>query len=122
MKKFFHHTKRTTIALVGATVVLLGLVLIPYPGPGWLVVFGGFAILATEFEWAQRLLHRMRGHYDDWQVWLARQPIWIRAVFITATALVVLTTLWLLNGYGMISDFFGLGLDGLRSPLPFFYN
>ena len=27
------------------------------PGPGWVVVIIGLAILATEFEWAQRILH-----------------------------------------------------------------
>lgn len=122
MKEVIRHTKRTTIAIVGGVVVLLGLAMIPYPGPGWLVVFAGFAILATEFEWAQRLLHRLRGHYDDWQGWLSRQHIAVRLVFLVLTGAVVLLTIWLLNGYGMLSDFFNLGLDGLRSPLPFFYN
>jgi uncharacterized protein (TIGR02611 family) len=37
--------------------------LIPYPGPGWLVVFAGLALLATEFERAQRVLTFARTHY-----------------------------------------------------------
>lgn len=50
------HTKRAFIGIVGGVVVLIGIILIPYPGPGWLVVFAGLAILATEFAFAQRLL------------------------------------------------------------------
>ena len=33
-----------------------GSILVPLPGPGWLIVFAGLAILATEYVWAQRLL------------------------------------------------------------------
>jgi uncharacterized protein (TIGR02611 family) len=50
------NAKRTAVTVVGFAVVLIGVVLIPLPGPGWLIVFGGLAILATEYVWAQRLL------------------------------------------------------------------
>jgi uncharacterized protein (TIGR02611 family) len=48
--------KRILVTIVGVLVVLIGIVLIPLPGPGWAIVFGGLAILATEYVWAQRLL------------------------------------------------------------------
>lgn len=48
MKKFF-------IALIGGTVLLLGVVLLILPGPGILVIVVGLAILATEFLWARRV-------------------------------------------------------------------
>ena len=48
--------KRIAVTIAGFLVVLLGLVLIPLPGPGWLIVFAGLAILATEYVWAERLL------------------------------------------------------------------
>ena len=48
--------KRIVITVVGVLVVLIGIVLIPLPGPGWAIVFGGLAILATEYVWAQRVL------------------------------------------------------------------
>ena len=35
---------------------LVGILAIPYPGPGWAIVFVGLGILATEFEWARQLL------------------------------------------------------------------
>jgi uncharacterized protein (TIGR02611 family) len=52
--------RRFTVFVVGLVVVLVGIVLIPLPGPGWLVVFTGFAILATEFTWAEILLHQAK--------------------------------------------------------------
>jgi len=48
--------KRTAVAVAGFVVLVVGLILIPLPGPGWLIVFAGLAILATEFAWAERLL------------------------------------------------------------------
>ncbi len=34
---------------------MFGVRLVPLPGPGWLIVFLGLAILGTEFAWARRL-------------------------------------------------------------------
>jgi uncharacterized protein (TIGR02611 family) len=45
---------------VGATVLAAGLVMMITPGPGWLAIFVGFAILATEFAWARRALQHAR--------------------------------------------------------------
>lgn len=54
------NAKRTAVTIVGFAVLLIGVALIPLPGPGWLIVFGGLAILATEYVWAQRLLRYSR--------------------------------------------------------------
>ena len=54
MKRFFN-------ALIGGTVLLIGLALRVLPGPGLLVIAGGLAILATEFIWARRALRRAKG-------------------------------------------------------------
>ena len=48
--------KRIAVAAGGFGLVVLGLILVPLPGPGWAIVFGGLALLATEFVWAERLL------------------------------------------------------------------
>lgn len=50
------NAKRVGVTIAGVVVVIVGLILVPLPGPGWLIVFGGLAILATEYVWAQRLL------------------------------------------------------------------
>lgn len=52
-----HLTWRVVILLAGAAVVAGGVLLLALPGPGWLVIFAGLALLASEFPWAQRLLH-----------------------------------------------------------------
>ena len=48
--------------MVGGLIVLLGLILMPLPGPGTLIVLGGLAYLRREFLWADRLLVRLRRH------------------------------------------------------------
>ena len=42
--------------VIGGTVLLLGVALLVLPGPGWLLIIGGLAILAGEFAWARWLL------------------------------------------------------------------
>lgn len=71
---------RAVVGLVGAAVVLLGLLLVPLPGPGWLVVFVGLAILASEFAWARRLLDWARLRLRVWTQWLGRQPPLVRGL------------------------------------------
>lgn len=48
--------KRLAVTIVGLVVVLAGIALLILPGPGWLLIFVGLSILATEYVWAQRLL------------------------------------------------------------------
>lgn len=54
------HARRVAVAIIGSTVILLGIVLIVLPGPATLVIPAGLAILATEFVWARRLLKKVR--------------------------------------------------------------
>ncbi|MEW2549735.1 TIGR02611 family protein [Streptomyces sp. NPDC047002] len=51
-----HLSWRIGVFAVGLAVVVGGVILLPLPGPGWLVIFGGMALWATEFVWAQRVL------------------------------------------------------------------
>lgn len=112
--------KKSTIGVLGGLVVLLGLILVPYPGPGWLIVFAGLAILATEFDRARQVLDFAKGKYDDWQVWLKNQSSIVKAAVLLLTFAIVIMTIWLLNGYGIINNLLNLGWDWIRSPLPFF--
>ncbi len=41
---------------VGSAIVVVGIILLPLPGPGWAIIFLGLAVLATEYVWAHRLL------------------------------------------------------------------
>ncbi len=52
--------RRAIVAVVGFTVLLVGIAMIVLPGPAFIVIPLGLAILATEFVWAARLLQRAR--------------------------------------------------------------
>ena len=108
------------MTLFGGILLGAGIVMIPYPGPGWLTVFAALGLLSTEYDWAKRLLKYSRGKYDAWENWLSSQSPMVKASFWLMTAAVVVVTLWLLNAYGIINHFFALGLDWVDSPLPIF--
>ncbi|URN04705.1 TIGR02611 family protein [Actinomadura madurae] len=55
---------RAGVFAVGAAVLAGGLVMMVTPGPGLLGIVIGLAILATEFAWAQRALHRAKTAAD----------------------------------------------------------
>jgi uncharacterized protein (TIGR02611 family) len=44
----------------GFTLLLIGIVMLVTPGPGWLVIFLGLGLLAAEFVWAKRLMDRIK--------------------------------------------------------------
>ena len=50
--------KRVIVSVVGATVLLIGIALLVLPGPAFIVIPVGLAILATEYAWARRWLKR----------------------------------------------------------------
>jgi uncharacterized protein (TIGR02611 family) len=110
-------SKRFAIGLLGGIVLAVGIIAIPYPGPGWLIVFAGLGILATEFEWAGRLLAQARARYDAWQSWIKRQTPQIRFLFLLVTTAVVILTIYLLNGYGILAKLIGIEAEWVKSPL-----
>ena len=88
-------TLQIVIALVGLLVVLLGIVLIPFPGPGWLIVIGGLAIWAIEFVWAQRLLSFTKGKLEQWWRWLRHQHWSVRLLAGAIGLVIVGSVLWI---------------------------
>lgn len=87
-----HRVYRLVVALVGLVIVVGGLVLVPAPGPGWLIVFLGIAVWASEFTWAEQLLHWARQRLSAWNTWMLAQPWWLKAL-VTLAALAVLGAL-----------------------------
>jgi uncharacterized protein (TIGR02611 family) len=77
------------VLIVGALVVALGLVLVPLPGPGWLIVFAGLAIWSIEFRWARKLTGYVRSFLSAWASWYTRQGWTVRIVVGFATVVVV---------------------------------
>lgn len=57
---FWAQARKIVVGVIGATVILAGIAMLVLPGPGWLAIFGGLAILATEFAWARWMLKHAR--------------------------------------------------------------
>ena len=107
---------RTAVGVVGTIVLVVGVIAIPYPGPGWLIVFAGLGILSSEFAWAHRVLRFVRVRYDRFMGWYVAQSLVIRVAGALFTALVVVVTLWVLGTFGLVGPWVGLDHDWLRSP------
>jgi uncharacterized protein (TIGR02611 family) len=56
--------RKTLIGIVGGIVLLAGIAMIALPGPAFIVIPAGLAILATEFEWAQRVKERAKDWFE----------------------------------------------------------
>jgi tellurite resistance protein TerC len=52
--------RRIVITVLGVTVLLIGLALIVLPGPAFVVIPAGLAILSLEFAWARHWLHKLK--------------------------------------------------------------
>jgi uncharacterized protein (TIGR02611 family) len=57
--------RRVIVSVVGATVLLIGIALLVLPGPAFVVIPIGLAILATEYAWARRWLKKARQMASD---------------------------------------------------------
>lgn len=91
MERVKHHWKRVPKAvrkplvfIVGFAVVGAGIFMLVFPGPGWAAIFVGFAILATEFAFAERvrdwllrelkrILHHAQKHWHKFRRKLKRK-------------------------------------------------
>jgi uncharacterized protein (TIGR02611 family) len=87
---------RIVVGVVGLLIVVGGLALVPLPGPGWVIVFVGLAVWASEFEWAQRLLHFARERLRMWSEWLKPRPWWVKGLVGLGTAVLVCAVFYLL--------------------------
>ena len=108
---------RVAVAVVGLSVLFVGIAAIPYPGPGWAIVFLGLAILATEFYWAHRTLSYTRRRYDTAMAWFRGRPWWVQALGAVFTGAVVVATLWLFGAIGWSARLLDLEHPMLRSPI-----
>jgi uncharacterized protein (TIGR02611 family) len=78
-------TLKIVIGVLGGLMVGGGLIMVPFPGPGWLVVFAGLAVLATEFHWAHKLLEFGKRMLHAWTEWFKRQGWTIRIIVAVVT-------------------------------------
>jgi len=108
---------RIVVGIIGLVVLGVGILAIPYPGPGWAIVFVGLGILATEFDWARRLLAYARERYDKVMDWFHRQHAIVQILGGVLTALIVAATLWLLGALDWTAELVGFEREWLNSPI-----
>jgi uncharacterized protein (TIGR02611 family) len=66
--------KKVAVVTAGWILLVVGIIALPLPGPGLLICFGAVAILATQYEWAERRLdpvrkRALRGAADSVKTW-----------------------------------------------------
>ncbi|MBB4746242.1 TIGR02611 family protein [Actinoplanes lobatus] len=83
------------VGIVGGLVVAVGIVLIPFPGPGWAIVILGLAILAVEFAWAKGVLAFTKRHVQNWTHWVGRQTLGVRALIGVLGMIFISFVVWL---------------------------
>ncbi|MGB3603838.1 TIGR02611 family protein [Gordonia sp. (in: high G+C Gram-positive bacteria)] len=108
---------RYVTIVVGALVTAVGVLTIPYPGPGWATVFLGLLILSQELEWAARLRKKIMGLLNRFYSNYIDGNRLMQAVLAIGTCAIVFLTLWLTGGLALFGGWFGLDWAWLRSPL-----
>ncbi|MFJ8751052.1 TIGR02611 family protein [Streptomyces sp. NPDC102441] len=91
--RVLHLSWQVGIFVVGLAVVGAGIVMLPLPGPGWLVIFGGMAIWATEFVWAQLVLRWTRRKVTEAAQRALDPKVRRRNIILTTVGLVIIAVL-----------------------------
>ena len=60
MKTTYEWARRIAISVAGGTVLIIGVVMIVTPGPAFIVIPAGLAILGVEYAWARYWLKRVK--------------------------------------------------------------
>ncbi|MBI4766171.1 MAG: PGPGW domain-containing protein [Deltaproteobacteria bacterium] len=63
--KSLRQVRRLVIAVIGFTVLAIGLVMVVLPGPALLVIPVALGILATEFVWAKKLINKVKNKFSS---------------------------------------------------------
>lgn len=79
--------KRIVIAVVGGLLTLAGIALLVLPGPGFVVIAAGLAVLATQFDWAKKPLDKAKEKAADGVEQVRRN--WWQAAFAALCGLVL---------------------------------
>lgn len=58
----YRAARRIAVAVIGGTLVAIGVAMLVLPGPAIVVIPTGLAVLSIEFAWARRWLHAVKTH------------------------------------------------------------
>jgi tellurite resistance protein TerC len=63
----YRQARRLVISVIGGSLLLIGVALIFLPGPAFVVIPAGLAVLSLEFAWARRFLSKIRARISEEQ-------------------------------------------------------
>ncbi|MEK9523823.1 TIGR02611 family protein [Streptomyces venezuelae] len=92
-RRGLHLSWQVGVFIVGLAVVAAGVVMLPLPGPGWLVIFAGMAIWATEFVWAQLVLRWTKRKVTEAAQRALDPKVRRRNIILTSVGLVIIAAL-----------------------------
>ncbi|MFE1952070.1 MULTISPECIES: TIGR02611 family protein [Streptomyces] len=92
-RRALHLSWQVGVFVVGLAVVVAGIIMLPLPGPGWLVIFGGMAIWATEFVWAQLVLRWTKRKVTEAAQRALDPKVRRRNIILTTIGLVIIVVL-----------------------------
>jgi uncharacterized protein (TIGR02611 family) len=115
-------TFRIAVGLIGFAVVILGVIALPAPGPGWAIIFLGLGILATEFQGARKILIWVRAKYQAWVHWLARQRRITRLVVSAGILLLVAVCAWFVGAFALVGAWASIDWNWLQSPVSTYFG
>ncbi|MBP0448500.1 TIGR02611 family protein [Kitasatospora sp. RG8] len=99
-----HLSWQVAVFLAGLAVVVAGVIMLPLPGPGWVVIFLGMGIWATEFVWAQLALRWTRRKVAEAAQKAMDPRVRRRNITLTVIGLAVIAAIggWYLWKYGLV--------------------
>ena len=108
-------TWKLIVLVIGLTLVGLGIFFLLFPGPGWATLLLGLIVLASEYNWANRLLHPVRRFTSSMALKIMSDEYKQRRMHIALTSTFLLVVLlyayW--NEWGLTMD----GVKGFASAI-----
>lgn len=113
----YGYVLRYVTITIGVLVTAAGVVAIPYPGPGWAIVFLGLLILSQELEWAAALRHWIMSRLNQLYSRYIDDNLLAQIILGIATCAIVIATLWLTGALALFGGWVGLDWAWLDSPI-----
>ena len=85
--------KTAVVAVLGGLLTLSGIALLVLPGPGFVLIAAGLAVLATRFSWAKRPLDYAKDKAQEGVEEVARSPWRAAGAVLAALALIAVGVL-----------------------------
>ncbi|QEU81424.1 TIGR02611 family protein [Streptomyces subrutilus] len=103
-RRSLHLSWQVGVFVVGLAVIGAGIAMLVLPGPGWVAIFAGLAIWATEFAWAHLVLRWTKRKVTEAAQKALDPKVRRRNIILTSAGLVIAAALiaFYLWKYGLV--------------------